>query len=429
MTLSTSTSARHSTPLSPQGGVWLIGLVAVAGFGPYVAGPLRTDQIVVYGGLLLFPLLAGRHRPAGWQIGTISMWAVFVLLAVISWATVPAYQREGAIAMADNLLLPLAVAVLTVIAVGPEHRDKALRVVSWVAVTGMSINAVVAFAQIVQGETSLNLGRWSVATEETTAERAAQLGRFSGLISQPALAGTMYAVAILCAIFVMRHRPATLTLVMGLLVAGGAVTVSKFFIFAALPIVAIVYLVTVGRRHPYIALVAAACVGFVMWFREDLIVYAYETFPTWDGVARLDQILNSSLTVSQLTGNRFGDEGVVGDHLATVMAQSPALGFGLGGGDFPIDSTLIFALALGGVVGVAILVVVHGILWAWLVSAWSGLPHSERWFALGLIAAVTASAVGYPILIGDRLAVLLWPLLMLLMAPRPDITDAVAVTR
>lgn len=396
-------------------GRFAIPVVVLAAFGPYLLAGLRTDQLLVYGlAFVSCPfLLSGRMRLPPVLAVIFVAWLVLVAIAVVGWiGTTPNlsnFPSGVALANLDNLVLPLACSVFVtgMFLRTPGSMDR-LQGAAFTIAAAMAGNAVLALAQF-QGF-PITAGLSSFWGGGGTAERALTLGRFTGVFSQPSLAGVAYSLALVCAIYALRRRPLVQALGVLLLVIGGVLTLSKAFIFVGVPVAMWQFLRAGQRRWPVfgfglLAMYAAMRMGF---------------FAQWSGADRLLRMvpgLDSNL--ASFTGNRYGETATVRPVVEAVMESYPLGGFGVRGLATATDSAFVFALVIGGLVGVAGTVTVLAAFVVSYVHQRRTLDRAERSLFGGVAIIVVVSAFGAPVLTGNRTAVIVWVLMtMLVLLPR-----------
>lgn len=397
----------------------VLALLAASAFGPYVAGGIRTDQVATYvigGTMALFTLWWVRaNRAVGWVA---VLWAIIPLFGAISWLTVPRYRGGGTVGNLDALLLPLFVITVTVVCAHYGDREQLLRVAAAVVVAGMSVNSMLIFAQLFGSDLGF-IRPWLPRGEDYVATRADTLGRFTGFLNQPALAGTMYGLALLLAIYLFRRRGLTLTLTLVLLSTAGLVTQSKAFLYVGLPVAALCLIAAIGSRS--VAALAAAIVGAgLFWWQRETVFHALvNRVPGWGGADRLERLLFGGLDVETVTGNRFGDAGSVGPVIAGVLSQSPLAGYGLSGIPTAVDSAWLAVVTISGLVGVLALGAVLVTLWGAVLARRSAVRATERILGTGTLVILTATSLAFPVFTGNRLSIVVWIVItLLLLAPK-----------
>lgn len=392
------------------------GIIAASAFGPYVAGGFRTEQIAVYGALLLLlvtPLWL-RLGPPLVGAGVAALLVLEFAVAAVGAAWPPqnttAYQLGASLPGLDNLALPLAVLTIVWILVG-SGADRVLMVrrVCQVIVCAMLLNTGLAIAAAVGSTIDLAQFQGQVGAS-TVAYRAEQLGRFSGIFNQPAEAGLMYSIAALAAIYLYHQRPAVLVGMVALLSVGGLLTVSKVFVLVGLPVVLWQMLRASGRRHRRAA--AALTVILAAWAaaRAGLT-------PSWTGADYLLRLLPGSgqNAVDLYTAGRLGGSSTLTAVVSAVLDASPLTGFGAGGLQVPYDNGWVEAFTLAGAVGALAFTATLGTLaWAWWCRRESDGPAASR-LAGGIVVVLAAAAVGVPSLTANRCATIVWLLLGLLL--------------
>lgn len=394
----------------------IIAVVALSAFGPYVVGGFRTEQIVVYSfavGLAttarwigLRPSRAGKIMLA---LGGVQL-AVAVAGALSPPVNTTAYQAGSVLAGVDNLALPIAV-LLGTLSLGGDRLAQ-LRTVGTVTVWAMVANAgLEIWAAGGQGP---DLGIFHLlGSTETVADRAQQLGRFSGIFNQPAEAGLMYSIALIAAIHLYRKRSLWIAVTGTLLTIGGVLTVSKTFLLVGFPIgIWQVLKSSGGRRRRYAALIV---VGLAAWAGAKSGLT-----PVWKGQGFLLELMPGRRqgVIDQYTGGRLGDTSTLSYVVTAVLATSPVFGFGAGGLSVAYDNAWVEALVMNGVLGVVLYtLMLVALVFGW-VRARAGLDSGARRLAGGLVAVVIGASVGIPALTANRCATIAWLMLSLLLARR-----------
>lgn len=419
MSLSPDRSERH--------GLSLLTLIVMSAFGPYLFGDVRTEQLVVYGlAAALLPLLLWKVKQAPGALSVvIGAWVAIITIALIGWL-VPMpnqtpYATGSPFANLDNFVLPLACIGLTLVVVPPGDHVRAARRVAGIVVVGASINAVVGVTQL---RVSLDdiLSRWWAgdgSTGPTTAEQAQTMGRLTGFIGQPVLAGLLYSVGLVSVVYLLRHRPVWMAAVTLLLVIGGMLTVSKAFLLLGVPIAGWQIIRTSERRVGRIAalsitaLVATAVGAWIGWLDQ------------WKGAEMLLMLLPNS-DQAELTfylGNRFGETSSTRPIIDAVMSGSPVSGFGAPGLKIYTDTAWVQVMILSGLLGGVLFLVSLAALTVgyWRRRRW--LANAERAYFDGVILIAVLGCLATPALTANRLSVVLWVLLTLAMSAqvhRPD---------
>ncbi len=412
------------------------GLV-VAAFGPYLPIPgIRVEQAAVYTALIAAVVLCGWARRGTTLTGTVvvALLATEATIAGIG-AVDSVYNTSGflggaALAGMDNLLLPVAVTATTWMAVRGDT-TKALRAACLTLVICCCANAMIAFASITADLTDILGPFWdNTIGVESVAERAAALGRYSGIFNQPAEAGQMYSIALLAAIWLWPTRPSRLAVALPLLVVGGTLTVSKVFLFVGMPVAIWQILRTTRGRGRRLAAIGCATAAATASSYAGLL-------PEWAGADWALRLAHPDATsyglIHLYTAGRFGSESTLVPVLTAILDSSPWFGFGAGGLAIAYDNAWIEALAVAGLAGAAIYTtVLVALLGAWLRRR-RIVDRAEAQFAGGLLIVIVATSAGLPALTANRVATVTWLLLTLLLllpsvAPDRAVSDR-AVTR
>lgn len=402
---------------SPRRSVALPALLALAAFGPYVGGGFRTEQVALYGALLALAarLWWLRARPSEHGVAVAVLLGSFLALAALGAVAPPPngtrWPQGSALAGLDNAAGPLAaLAVAWMLVACGYDRARLLRTVARVTVWAMAANATLAVAAA-SGST-VDVRAWQVQGEvESVAFRAEQLGRFSGIFNQPAEAGLLYSLALLCAVYLYRDRAVLLAVTAMTITVGGVLTVSKIFLLVGLPISAWQILRASGKRQRRYALLLAAGTGLWIASRAGYL-------PEWAGGGYLARLMpgGDQAALTLYTGGRLGDTGTLAQVTDEVLHTSPMWGYGAAGLQVPYDSAWTEALIVGGLAGVfllsaTLLVLAH----AW----WRRRQLSDRAEPVlfgGILLVVAGAAVGLPALTANRCTLVLWLLLGLLVS-------------
>ncbi|MER7419092.1 hypothetical protein ABT346_20305 [Micromonospora peucetia] len=397
----------------------VIGMLTLAAFGPYLATGVRTEQVVVYAVAVASVALGlwTRIRLTG-----TAKWVAAGYLALIGIAGLGAafplqnhtlYSNGSVIAGLDNLLLPVAVVMVVGAMVGAgADPARLVRTVCVCLVWTMVVNAMLAVYSASSDDSEL-LARFRLfGDEESVADRAEQLGRYSGIINQPAEAGLLYSVALLAALYLYQQQVGRLTVTLLALALGGVLCVSKVFFLVGAPVAIAYALLTAGRTRR-LAAVAAATAG--AWVAADTYL------DQWDGRDFALRLLPGSGgdQLGLYTAGRVGEQSTLQHVVDVVTSASPAFGVGVGGLKMAYDNGWVEALVIAGFLGVAL----HTAVLAALLVGWFRTRSRRPESALtgGLVVVVIGASAGLPALTANRAATVVWLLLgLLLLARRSD---------
>jgi len=400
-----------------------VGVVITAVYGPYTSiSGLRTEQLAVYGSVALALPLVWRIRPTRQTLTLSSVWTVYALVGLLGalWPiTAVAYGPGNTLAGLDNLALPLAVLLLAQLWLSRGADPiRLLRVACGVTVVAMCINAILAVASTYLDLTPLLSQFWGNEavdpSTETVAGLSAQLGRATGLVNQPAEAGSLYGIALLAAIYVLRDKPTRLAAAILLLVVGGVITVSKVFLLVGLPIASWQLLRLTGDRRRRIAVVGGSLLLFAVGAGQAGLI------DEWHGSRFLAHLWEpAGGLLEYYTGQRLGESSYLVPIIEYVLRDSPALGMGAAGLFVPYDNGWVEALVIGGVVGaiaysLTLLLLIH----AWWMQRFV-VPQAESMLGGGLVLLAMMASFGFSPLTANRVATVLWVLLALTVLARP----------
>jgi hypothetical protein len=407
--------------------LWAARIATLSVFGPYVAGSVRVEQVIVLAMLTAiaaagWPIMAQRpFHPFPVLLTWVGLCVVMAISTVWRAPDLGLYGSQSASHGFAAFVMPLAFMVVTWFWTLTADTADLIRDIARIIVTLMTVNSVIAVAQLASGKaqiSSLLPHFWAGSSASSSVAAAASgNGRFTGIFNQPANVGIAYGVALFCLIYLTRRaaRPqwTLVWLAGGLLLAGGALSVSKVFILGALPIAAVV--VARRQRARFQVIAAAAFSGAALWVLSILHV-----LPAWPaGAAAAKGLVSSGSLTSQVTGLRYGSGGSLGPVIADVMRSAPWTGFGAAGLNTPYDSLWTEALVVAGIIGVALMAAVLGLLWLRWCRQRDVLSPAQRSLAGATVALAIGASLGIPSVTSDPAAALLWLIMGVLITGQP----------
>lgn len=387
--------------------LFLIGAITVAAFGPYLAGSIRTEQIAAYGAAaVLLPVMYLNIRP---YFPVVLPWLGLVLVALLGMIPPTPHGPHDAGSPAstiDNIVLPVAV-LLLIWTVVPKHMaERALRSAAAIITVGAALNGILAIVGTGVDLEPLLRPFWSGGTGETTAERAAELGRLSGIYNQPAEAGLVYGLAGLLAVWRFHDRPKTMLLLLTLISMGGLLCVSKVFILGGIPLI-LMYL--------WVSKTGVGKVGLV--FSLGLLGFGVAQsgiFAQWTGfnyLARLVAPTGNQGLIEFYSAGRWNESSSMQNTMDLVMTRSPLTGFGLKGLKVPYDSAWTEAAVISGIMGMVFL----GLTFLALLMMTRKIENPGlRTLAQFVVVFLIGASLGIPALTANRAATVVWVVLGLL---------------
>lgn len=394
-------------------------IVTASVFGPYTAiGGLRWEQIAVYtaaAALILPAVAAGRwmSQPA---VGVVATLGAVLLVAAVGSIWPPfdpsMLPSGGFLAGLDDLALPIAAIVLAQAATAFAAPARVLRAVLGTVIVAMCANAAVAVESTVVDLGPVLAAWWAPSgTTLYVATNAAEMGRYTGILNQPAEAGVLYAVALSGAIYLLRRRPVVLWLAASALTLGGALCVSKIFLLVGLPAAVVQAILTTDRRRPLCALIATAATA--------VAVAMTGVAAGWTGAKYLGRLTTpEGDAVAFYTGQRLGPGSTLGSVVDIVLHASPWAGIGAAGLDAPYDSAWVQMLVMAGIIGVAAYLYILLVL---ARAAWRRRHSATAALGGALVAITVGGSVGLPVLTANRCGtVLCLALGLTVLARMPD---------
>jgi hypothetical protein len=416
--------ASHESPRRHSVAYFTAGFVTAAVFGPYITlSGIRTEHIAVYGTLLVGLIFCVWTRLRATTAGALILLLLLIeALVAILGIVQPVTNHSGiapgnTLAGLDNLLLPVA-ALLVALMLASSGADttRLLRIVCTVLVVAMCVNGVLAYLSSIRDMTWLLSQFWdSQTSQRSVADQAAEMGRFSGMINQPAEAGTLYGMSVLAAIYLYREHALKMGISMLLLTIGGVLTISKVFLLVGLPIAAWQAVRVSGPRLRRLVVFLALAIFAAMAARSGLVLSGV-------GSAYFGRLLHPSGGANDVmdlyTAGRFGSTWALQVVTEAVLNSSPWFGFGARGLAAAYDNAWVEALVIAGVAGAAIYTAVLTTLaLSWLRRRLTN-DAAQSSFAGGLVLLVIGASTGIPALTANRVATVAWLLIsFLLLSP------------
>lgn len=392
----------------------LVVVITLTTFGPYVFGGIRTEQIVIYlVGILTLPAL-GALRPVG-GLRFLIPWGLYIIAASLTVVfpnrTVAPELPGSLLAGYDNVIPPLLIMLIIWTAVPSRSAQSILQTFGKVLATLVALNGVLAIiATRVDISTVLRPFWSSATTDTTTAQLAESMGRYGGIFNQPAEAGVAYSLAGICAIYVWKHRPGLLALVLVPITIGGLICVSKVFVLGGLPVIVIYWMIAQRGGRRVTTLFALILVG--------LGVLQSGLLGEWTGFNYLARLINPDSDGGALafyTAGRLSNDSHYNNVIGDALSYSPTVGVGAGGWATNYDGAVVEALVVGGVFGLILYVVVVGCIFA---LGRKGTDAQTRVFAILFGVVVAGACFGLSPLTANRVSTVIWVLIALLVLVR-----------
>lgn len=416
-------SFRQATTIIPGGRsptqqwYWPIGVLTLASFGPYILPELglRTEQIIVYPLAILagLRLSRGGFPRSAFLVGL----AWLCLFSVVAIGGLFACGSDNGhvpncwsnyLAGLDNFALPFAVGIVALYWLRRWGRREVLYSVSAWYTLLLSANAVLIIASLVNEMSWLTLF-WSPNPSPSVAQRAAELGRSSGVFNQPLEAGVAYSLGLLLLVYRSdQTRSLQIALISALLLIGGVVSSSKIFLLLGVP-TALAYFLYAQRPH-FKYVVGGVILGAGgLWLMVSNVI-------GWVGPEYLRALFlehgGGHSLLYQFSGGRYGELGTLQHVVDRVLTEAPVLGFGAPGIPVAYDSAYVQALIVGGIVGLLLYILALTVLAARWLRVRNTLLRPERGLTFAAMLLAVAAGVGGPTLTANRAGV---PLVLVLV--------------
>ena len=397
---------------------WTPGLFVAGALGPYLGGTgLKTEHVLIYGvGLAYSVTFLPVHRLNLWRSLPISMplWACLGLTQAVGYFATSTAARDittmsRILAAVEHLAQPLVV-VTVMWSLGrilpPESLTKALDKALNILVWGLCLNSLLVGWLIATGEIG-PFAAWLPPTAGdpgTVWATAMQGGRYGGIFNQPFESGLSYSLAALAWYRLQSQRKRTPFWEYArllLLVFGGLVSVSKVFLFAALPLFIAFVLVRKVNRALIAGLLVLVTAVFVFYRVQD----------SWNGSSLMTgyfSLEKGGDALNLYTGNRFAhDRTQVEEQFSEVWDSAPIFGFGFAPFEI-IDSGFLWAFGSGGIIGAGIFAL---LLSKALIRTWGLVrKNREQVFSFLILLLMVAASVGAPAFTINRGSTIFWTL-------------------
>ncbi len=408
-------------------------LLVVAALGPYLSQQLgiRTEQIVNYF-MFIFLFYKIIHTK---YIGVfrIQIWAWLSITIVgfvnsmlsnyeTEWVNLNASKIAGILSGLDNMLSPftvfLTISTLT-LTLDQSQAKEVLRTVSKIIILLLSLNSVLALAYIVVDLTAILSPFWSPGWQGTTP--ALDMGRITGIFALPFEAGVTYSLGLFLVIYILKTENPTIQLYgfLSLIVVGGALTVSKAFLFIGGPLgLAYSLSKSSAKNHDNRSATVVKLLGFSLVV--VLLLSSLEWFASeWAGWTYLSRFFVTTIDdpVFFFSGGRFGADGLLNGKIAYVRDVSPL--FGLGFNAYAgIDNAYLEIFAFAGLSGLFFYLV---LFLSWLIFGFRYCPllsknyEPENGLFWCIVTNFVIAGLGAPVLTINRFATISFVIFTILL--------------
>ncbi|WP_414657588.1 hypothetical protein ACINK0_06235 [Deinococcus sp. VB343] len=367
-------------------------LVLLAALGPSVVSGIRLEHLIIYPLALGFILWRWDRK----VIPNASFIVKFILLYGIIWSifsTSQFYPLEKILSSLDNSLLVVATLVAAEGLVRYRENWKAFAIL--IIFCGfMSILEVV---NINSPVFNFFLGA-SAKDPMSVWQLSATMGRYNGIFFQPIEAGVAYSCFLVYWVSLLKFKrinPIYMSIILLFIFAGGLLSVSKVFIYSAIPILLYTFIFLANNKIRLILIAIALFISIILVNLSNI----------WDGLdyfLRLFSFKNVSI-VDLLSAGRYGSDSSIQSDLQDIISNYPMTGYGLKGID-AADSFFLYALAQGGWP----LLVLHSTLLA--IVIFNGIKQIlfGNHFPMLLAFVAFAGALGGPVFFLNRSSTIFW---------------------
>ena len=392
-------------------------LLLFSAFGPYLSISLgvKFDNIIVYfGGSIFLVLSLKLHRITMHKnlLGILIIWfSLFIYLLARTLIGGGAIDTFAFVAEIKNFSQPLFILCIFVLVLFKNDIDATrdlLKKSGKLLLLLLSLNTLWMILGFFVDLTEINQYFWR--GKDSTAMKAAENGRYSGVFNQPIEAGVAYTIGLYIWAYLLDLIKLKITfryaLVLILIIVGGIFTVSKVFIIFGL-VIFILYLINI--KHYRMQLMKLS----IFFLLLGLPIYYY-LIKTWSGFSYFQRLFNLSNYRQQgvlnlITAGRYGTSNSQQNrYFDKVWSDSPLLGKGLGSQQI-YDSAFFHVFSSGGLIA---LIMYLGILFILLFSCYQfyfysyNSPEFKLYLSLFLLTIV--GGLGAPVLTINRSSIILW---------------------
>lgn len=398
-------------------------MLVISSFGPYLFGQVRLEHLLIYPLLISLIFIGMMRREYTFPKAPFVLFSLFsanLLWSLTSQLCLSGFSGLSTAAL-ENYTQPVAISLIVLLLIrhyGNKSSLHWLLTICKLTLLMYSANSVIAILNMlgylswvetyfIRGADQYGNSVW---------QNSAVMGRYPGLFGQPFEAGLGYSIALICSayIFIRREFGLLSGLSLGLVCVGGALSVSKVFIFIGVPIF-LVYLILAGalkRRFFFLLLLPATtlfAVGVAQfsssWGGFDYLLRLFDPANYQEGTA-----------TATIFANRFSSDDAGATYgFIFVVEQSLLGGFGFSEPEYALDSAFTEAMWRGGLVGLLIYLSIYGTL---AYFAFFGFRRSkgERPLFICLLLITFIAGFGGPTFTVNRVSVVLIILLMVILA-------------
>jgi len=388
----------------------------VVAFGPYIHLGLgiRLEHLVIYPLFVLMFLFSFKSKYVFIKDGLVLFAIWMFAVAFMGIRTLFGNESELISALSDfeSIMQPFVILLLfTLIVINFSKGNAKERIIkaSKILIFLLSLNTIWSIFNIFMDFTTINSYFWG--SKESVASRAMTNGRFSGVFNQPMEAGVMYSIGLFCWVYLSeRLEKIKLRYIISLflMIIGGLLTVSKVFLFGGL---GLFFLGVIFNKNIWKLMFSLS-----FWSLAIGAPTFYFFTKTWGGLDYLLRFFGSNQGIIRLlTSGRFGENSQQSSLFESVWKQNPL--FGSGFGVHPIyDSGFFYFFGNGGLLALVfyVIILIIFVLMAIKFLILGKLNSESKFFSL-IVILIIGSSVGVPVLTLNRVSIVLWVFVGLLI--------------
>ncbi|HFC9199435.1 TPA: hypothetical protein QFV62_001836 [Enterococcus faecium] len=284
--------------------------------------------------------------------------------------------------------------------------EKIIKKIAKLVILLLCLNTIWSILTMVYGMHTINSYFWGA--DLALGSKANNMGRFSGIFIQPIEAGVIYSIGLILFWYLMdrNNKLNIFSLIsLGLLFAGGILSVSKVFIFCGIPLF---FFLTMFFLSPQ---KTSKVIIFVI-FISTIVLYLMKVY--WNGFdyfIRFFKPENNKSFLDLLTAGRFnGTDSQQFQMIKNLTWKEIIFGRGFGA-DTTYDSIIFYFLSVGGIVVLSIGIIYMLYLFTRAIKV--NFTNKLDVFFLSVIILVILSSLGAPTFFLNRVNLLIFLLISL----------------
>lgn len=373
---------------------WIVTAISVSGVFPYLPGGLRLEHLIFPLALIISIIVSiYRLNSVSRPLLLISFLLFFgaIFAVAVSYFSASSGAAAPMLTMSVRLLLP-AIVFASMAFCQPNDSSFSTSTAAAIVFISVPISLVAIISTFI--DLSSFLSYYIKNEEDSVWTQAFSLGRFTGLFNQPLEAGVFYSVALLALIYLISIRwglPAGRLLILGFILIGGSLSLSKNFIILGV-LTSLVYSISIR--------VISLRSGLVLFGIMAAAIFSWLLLSDDNYANSFIQLFLDGGLLLALSAGRLGTADTEVAQLWSYLLTSGKWVTGVGLGSYlPLDNGYLEYFYQGGVIPVICYILFILSLLIYSIYYWS-INESKLLFFLGVFIAV--SSLGGPAITASR---------------------------